>query len=194
MRDFLRLLLTGILAIFIGNKRVEQKHFLAVKFSAYNFTFPAAKTHSDNPVAYRFWGLKKIFLESFPLLPHLISRSGSGTYHNVLISLCIKGNCCTTKTTDWSLWDQQWPRGKWESFIFHLFVVHLLQSVTLLIHFTVYWPSTLAPRMKMKMVRSELTYTCVIVHALGLVFLLTMLWKTKRKNILFLLEPKFPHM
>ena len=141
-RDFPRLLLTGILTIFIGNKRrVKQKNFLAVKLSAYYFTFPAAKKHSDSPVAYRFcpifrpnWGPKTFFLSPSP---SLISRSGSGTYHNILISLCIKQRgTAWPKSTDWSLWDQQWPRWKWESFIFHLLLVHLLQSVTLLI--TVY--------------------------------------------------------
>ena len=76
---------------------MTQKNFLAVKFSAYNFTFPAAKNDSDIPVAYRFCPIflaklrtQKIFLES-----PLISRSGSGTYHNIVISLCIKVNCLT---------------------------------------------------------------------------------------------------
>ena len=46
--------------------------------------------------------------------------------------------------------------------------------------------------MKTKMVRSELTHTCVIAHALGLVFLQRISWETKHKKYFILAGMKVP--
>ena len=77
------------------------------------------------------WGLKIFF--STPPPPNL----KVWIWHlSLFLFHCVSWWTAWPKTSTGSPWDQEWPRWKWESFIFHLFVVHLLQPVTLLI--TVY--------------------------------------------------------
>ena len=135
------------------------------------------------------WGPKKFFW-SPPL-----SQGLDLALIIILLFHCVSRWTAWPKTADWSLLDQQWPRWKWESFIFHLFLLHLLQSVTLLI--TVYSNADLKHRHpEWKRRWSEVNWHIhVLLH---MPWGLSSSWgfngKQNTKNILFLLEWKFPHM